>query len=302
MSHLISEIKLPDENYSFLNSNDLPKDRIRFLSKINIFVGENNSGKSRLLRSLLSNELSYVPDSSFIENYNKVVASLKSEFTSYYKKLGVPIEDVNGIYTSLSSMNSIEYLNNSIDFGSKKLLEIIKGTQNQTNIFLGNKNISDIGNDLLKIFFKETSIFGDDPEQYPKLAEHKKIYIPILRGLKPINYVNDQFKYDDVYSIRVRDDYFTNPDVYNKIEVSTGILSNNVIKNHLLGSLRQRKLINDYQVYLSKNFFDNKDVTLIPSEGNGVVTVKVGDEKERPIYELGDGIQSIIILTLPLFY
>ena len=51
---------------------------------------------------------------------------------------------------------------------------------------------------------------------------------------------------------------------------------------------------------MSENFFD-KRITLIPSQSNGFITVKIGDEIERPIYELGDGIQSIIILTLPLF-
>lgn len=31
------------------------------------------------------------------------------------------------------------------------------------------------------------------------------------------------------------------------------------------------------------------------------MTVKIGQEEERPIYGLGDGIQSIILITLPLF-
>lgn len=301
MSPLMKEIRIPDESYSFLTNNHLPENRIRYLSKINIFVGENNSGKSRLLRSLLSNELDYVPCSSFIENYNKVVENLKSEFTSYYKKLGEPIEDINGIYPVLKKMNNIEHLN--IESNLKifsELLDVLKGMEKQSNIFLKLKPVSETAKDLLKIFHKEISVFGDNFQDF-KLPTYKKIYIPILRGMKPINYVNSQFQYFDVYSIRIRDDYFVDPNVYSKIEVLTGLQTNNVIKDHLLGDLHKRKLINDYQIYLSKNFFDNKEITLIPSEGNGVVTVKVGDEKERPIYELGDGIQSIIILTLPLF-
>ncbi len=32
------------------------------------------------------------------------------------------------------------------------------------------------------------------------------------------------------------------------------------------------------------------------------LTIKVGDEKERPIYDLGEGLQMIIILTFPIFF
>ena len=40
---------------------------------------------------------------------------------------------------------------------------------------------------------------------------------------------------------------------------------------------------------------------LIPKVKDDVLTIKIGDEKERPIYDLGEGIQSIILITLPLF-
>lgn len=43
--------------------------------------------------------------------------------------------------------------------------------------------------------------------------------------------------------------------------------------------------------------FEGKEVTLIPSEEQKIVVVKIGNELERPIHELGDGIQSAIILT-----
>jgi len=43
--------------------------------------------------------------------------------------------------------------------------------------------------------------------------------------------------------------------------------------------------------------FEGQEVTLIPSEEQKIVVVKIGNELERPIHELGDGIQSAIILT-----
>ncbi|MCG8576767.1 MAG: ATP-binding protein, partial [Flavobacteriales bacterium] len=51
----------------------------------------------------------------------------------------------------------------------------------------------------------------------------------------------------------------------------------------------------------STNFFPGKDINIVPREGEDVVYVLIGED-EQPIYELGDGIQTIIILTYPLFF
>ena len=57
----------------------------------------------------------------------------------------------------------------------------------------------------------------------------------------------------------------------------------------------------EFETFLGVNFFDGKVLSLIPKIGSDVLFVKIGDEKEQPIYNLGDGIQSIIILTFKLF-
>ena len=53
MEIIIKEIKIPDDSYSFISDSSEKENILKDLSKINIFVGENNSGKSRLLRSIL---------------------------------------------------------------------------------------------------------------------------------------------------------------------------------------------------------------------------------------------------------
>nr|WP_269203445.1 AAA family ATPase [Paenibacillus polymyxa] len=55
------------------------------------------------------------------------------------------------------------------------------------------------------------------------------------------------------------------------------------------------------QEFIGDTFFNGSKVALIPSVNSDVVTVKIGDEQELPIFNLGDGIQSIIIQTFPLF-
>jgi predicted ATP-dependent endonuclease of OLD family len=42
-------------------------------------------------------------------------------------------------------------------------------------------------------------------------------------------------------------------------------------------------------------------LALIPRYGEQNIYVKIGHEKNHPIHDLGDGIQSIIALTFPLF-
>lgn len=131
-----------------------------------------------------------------------------------------------------------------------------------------------------------------------------KIYIPILRGLR-------SYGKGDIYWERTKNDYFKDPDgnplsnsVINErgIEIFTGLDAYKKVKQCLLGDNSQRKLIDEYQKYLSEQFFDNEPVSLIPKEDKDeVLTIKIGDEKERKIYDLGDGIQSIIIMTLPLY-
>lgn len=305
MQHLIKEVKLPDGNYSFLTDSDSLEDRIMFMSKLNILVGENNSGKSRLLRSLLSNELDYVPNSSFIEDYNNFVESLKNEFESYFQKVGINIKSLDTIYKTLNEIDPIKNRKESTNLyeSLSKLEKHIRDMENNGNISTGGIPNPVIAKCLLQILEAKKDIFKGNFEDCLKLPEFKRIYIPILRGTKPLKYIeNQKFDYEDFYGIRTRKDYFNNSDeISNKIEVFTGATSYNEIKCFLLGDLKERKLIAGYEKYLSENFFDNKPIALIPSRSNGVITVKVGDEKERPIYEMGDGIESIIILTMPLF-
>ena len=69
------------------------------------------------------------------------------------------------------------------------------------------------------------------------------------------------------------------------------------IMKMLLGNNNQRKRISEYQQFISNTLFGGNSVTLIPSLDAKVVIVKIGNEKEQPIFHLGDGIQSAIIMS-----
>lgn len=184
-------------------------------------------------------------------------------------------------------------------------------------------------NEIFKKFFNEIEI-DDNLFRY----NFYRIYIPSLRGLIPL--LPSEFKSEeqtnDVYAERIKNDYFPderniiidvndflkkddedgsrvldlkdlieNSKYYSKHSIITGLQFYDSVKNYLLGDLEQREMISEYEKYLSKTFFDGKEVALIPKVKDDVLTIKIGDEKERPIYNLGDGIQSIILITLPLF-
>ena len=91
-------------------------------------------------------------------------------------------------------------------------------------------------------------------------------------------------------------DYFST-DISSPPEVFTGLSLYDDIMAMLLGDNKQRKKIAEYQEFITKIFFENKPVTLIPSLEEKAVIVKIGNEKERPIFHLGDGIQSAIIMS-----
>ncbi|QDU76619.1 hypothetical protein Pan97_36720 [Bremerella volcania] len=83
--------------------------------------------------------------------------------------------------------------------------------------------------------------------------------------------------------------------------IITGLDFYDVLTDRLLGSLQDREFIREYQEYLSQTFFQNAPVALIPRRDHDTVNIKVGNEKERPVQSLGDGLQQLIILTLPIF-
>ena len=63
---IIKHLKIEKQEYNFVKSEDM----LENLSKINIFIGTNNSGKSRFMRTLFymnNNKLNFIPNE---EKYN----------------------------------------------------------------------------------------------------------------------------------------------------------------------------------------------------------------------------------------
>ena len=77
---IIKHVKIENLSYQ-LDSNDF-NDRLDDLSRINIFIGANNSGKSRFMRHLFFNNkipLKFLPNDKSFEEY----LSMSKKFKSY---------------------------------------------------------------------------------------------------------------------------------------------------------------------------------------------------------------------------
>ena len=324
---IIKDLKIENDDYTIINSPN--EDWLMNLSRINIFVGANNTGKSRFMRSLFYVDKDY--SLKFLPNDPQFDTFLKQ--SEEFKK---SINKRNGLLDSqdqrraksniLKSLHDIEFIEEAIN-PWPYLIRIYSNIDNDSK--KQPMSYEHECNEIFNKFFNEIEI-DDNLFRY----NFYRIYIPSLRGLIPLlpSGFKSEEQTNDLYAERIKNDYFPderniiidvndflkkddedgprvldlkdlleNNKYYSKHSIITGLQFYDSVKNYLLGDLEQREMISEYEKYLSKTFFDGKEVALIPKVKDDVLTIKIGDEKERPIYNLGDGIQSIILITLPLF-
>ena len=257
--------------------------------QITFFIGPNNSGKSRELRKL------------FNENVNKwTLEYLGFEIKEIIEKLASDFQQGSwrGELVRMRSLNYDQMLNqiSSIcnkPLGIDKLAEEIYSIANRPNYTSARENerFIEILNSMLTRDFSEELL--EKVSRYSVTNKWSKIYIPTLRGLRHV-------AEEDIFEIRTKSDYFPNLKK-GECEVFTGHSLYKDLTQHLLGSYGKRQKVREYEKYLSENFFFGRDISLVPMVDKDVVHVKEGEDEDRPIYDLGDGIQSIILLTYKVF-
>jgi len=299
------EFQLPD---IFLLPDDVQKsyncypgiDRLKNLSKVNIFVGPNNTGKSRLLRKLfITQNLAWSglliekdkSKSEFIDLLNKIreigyQQDRNKEFSTTHGK------DCESYY------KLDELLENLIINPDALLPEQYKLNKGDTSFY-----------DKIKSFSTDKrSKLAETLKTMTKnvLPKPERIYIPVLRGLRPFQIDSDkkeEIKPADLYSMRTEKDYFSEKTnkLTENIKLFTGLEMYYRIRASLLGERKRRVFIREYEDFLKVNFFEGKEITIIPKEGEDVLTIKIGNETERSIFNIGDGIQQLMIFTFPMF-
>jgi len=264
------------------------------LEPITIFVGANNSGKSRMLRELFKTQqpLGIKLKSRDTEG---AVVDVGIKFPDWIKTMSGEVDNtlINGWIIEKERSRLGKYIEtfDNVDFnayspGERQILQKLKETISGCGI------TSEIRN----------------------LQQAKRFYIPILRGMRPPLIISsdglDRVSNKDLYEARTLHDYlkdmgmraFTN-DINSRYMIFTGLaLYDNLRRRLLARTQTERNTVRNYESFLSEHFFPGQIVTLIPVEesNNDVVHIRIGDNDERPIYDLGDGMQSLIICTYPI--
>lgn len=295
MSHHLKEVHLEGEGFAQYDvaGTGAEAKTLRKLSKINLLVGANNSGKSRFMRSLaLIEKLHFVPQQNF-ERFQQIADVLPTQLQ--HACTAYNVDDANGFVARAHELKSGYSFREgeSVFAPLKKLVAEIAGAT-QLSTVKGSLTTQGSHRPLVASFKAIVGPFltelGALETTLPTKYEFKRVYIPTLRGLRRLGAA------DDFYEKRTREDYFKSAQY---VDVFTGLTLYDDLRELLLGTFSERRAAVDFETFLSEAFFGNQPVTLIPRKE--VIEVKIGDEPQLPIFALGDGIQSIIVLTFPLF-
>jgi hypothetical protein len=307
MSKLLEAIYLNTELHQYstgaMVEDEHDKRRLGPLGKINLFVGANNSGKSRLMRLLAATErLKAVPRLQFDSGEHFEV------FAKDVRALGAAIKDilaetraeVNALAQTAEVLVSFRYIEEA-DPKPNEILAKIKAVAEtstpQSWSSGGNPDLAVLRSQRAARDITTSWINRFDVERLvASLGTIDRLYIPTLRSLREIGTT------EDIFEKQTRAAYFGTA---KNIRIFTGLNLYDEVTSLLLGHHDERERIRDFECFIGDSFFEGKPVSLVPKQSkNGSpreLTIKIGTEKEYPIRELGDGIQSIIILTFPLF-
>jgi len=298
----LEKLDLPIEFTSskyFLNNIPIIKENeektiyINNISSINFFIGANNSGKSRFLRGIFKIDKNYFEIFDSLNSLTFQLNEIKQILTYIsknqdrnYNKSFININELNKMVGITKHNNLLNFISQNFDFRQiEKILEEIQIEFESINRFQKIKTKEAIGDFIInfKVFIKDI--------QLTKLNIQKdKIYIPVLRYANSNGSLNEQ-----TYQQILKENYEIDKNVFTGLSLYSDI-------RMLQGSKKyNRKKKQKFEKFLSQNFFNNKDVEITASSENTNEIYFDIDDEERKLFNLGDGLQSIILLMFPIY-
>ena len=285
------------------------------VKRINVFIGENNSGKSRMLRNLIKKDSMNILSNSFLTDNNKengkgkirVIKRAVDNFNNYSSKVKITLTQNLEELSLMEQYISINECIESLDVNSDDLSSTAKNYLESIQSYL-----RDIYGYLARA--------QDYARPTKSVNKCDVIYIPVLRGIENFNQYFNLTKIKDLDSITMNEDQRKALNEYksnakhlylNKVRKAYEFRNSDVIFTaedlydeitaKLLGEEKGRNFIRDFQSFISKEFYDGEEFTLIPQQNKGYLNVKIGQESERALHNLGDGIKQLITILYKVF-
>lgn len=254
------------------------------VNNINIILGANNSGKSRFIRDiLLSNKFKKIDEHLFSE-YKKLLEKIRSDNRFNSKRYNEPLREVvpnENFFIDISANLSLirSHKGSIFDHYFSQMESLVKELNDRKNI------------NFLKKYYIPTLRTAHSLFEFNEIEkQNNKIQRDVFKDTLVINYKND-FKGIDV---------FTGLDLYEQI-----LDTRNSIKE-------TREKFQDFERFLSLNFFESKNIDIVAEfkydenkrgkNESELISIHIEGEKDtRKLYELGDGVQALIILMYKIF-
>ena len=305
------------DDTKYLNEYNSKLTTLKNIKKINIFIGENNSGKSRMMRSFLKNEYIYIYSNSFIDentsrDLNIYFSALKSYINNFNSNSNNIKISIPNNYKNANNVDKYIDINNYV-----KSLNININALSNLNARGNYKNITNTLDQIKSILQRPIS---NSYRINQKMNELDITYIPILRGIECFNIYYDINKNTTLDSVvmnetqrQAMNEYKINSKrIYkNKITKAYEIKKSNSIFTaenlydeitaKLLGEESDRNFVSDFQNFISDQFYNGKEFTIIPKQSKGYLSVKIGNETDKALHNLGDGIKQLITLLYKIY-
>ncbi|MFN4027375.1 MAG: AAA family ATPase [Flavobacterium sp.] len=294
----VLEINNKDKSVYYFDGSKLfldTKTVIGEFKKINFFVGSNNSGKSRFLRGLLKYERINLSPTKIIfkdlkDNINITDYNLNSGLIrrlNNYDEFG---PHFNEFHKRFNSMTSNDVINN---FHIYSKIFVANNILNESVELMLKDSLTPINkNFFLRI--KEFSLRLKALEEHVNFVKanfvQNKVYIPTLRNLTR----NSNFS-ADTFDVVVKENYLIDKNVF------TGLKLYDELNKSKGSPIAERKKVQEFERFLSKTFFENKKVEITASLVKPATILFSIDDHEYPIFDIGDGIQMLIVLLFPIF-
>lgn len=294
----------------FYNKFDQKIRMIPNLKKVNIFIGENNCGKSRLMRSIAKEPYEIFAEENCIskkEDYKRTIEQLKN----YIKSLKESKVEIN--FDKIINITEKDE-DKDVFYKIENIYLKLKEEQNKLDRFDSkNRNIINIIDYIKGIIDNIRNL-----TRYSNTIISKNIiYIPILRGIENFELY---FKSPEGFnSIKMTQSEFASfqrfkdnaKNVYiNKVNNTYKIPTNKIftaesiydeITNKLLGDEANRNFVKEFEKFISDNFYDGIEFSITPNKAKQYLGIKIGNNSDRALYNLGEGIKQLIVLFYKVY-